>query len=73
MDIALCPDPGCDAPAEVVAWAVLASTDGPVAHVRTVCLNMHYYLLPDTSLRRYGTPAIPDRTERVWPGRSRRR
>ena len=28
------------------AWAVAASTNGPVPHVRTLCVNKHRYLLP---------------------------
>ena len=41
-----CPDPGCPAPAEVYAEVLLDSTDGPVRHARTLCLNRHLYHLP---------------------------
>jgi hypothetical protein len=36
-----CPERGCDVPAGVVDRFVLASTDGPVEHVRTWCLEGH--------------------------------
>jgi hypothetical protein len=47
MLIAACPDPECGAPAEIVPWAVAASTNGPVPHVRMQCVNKHRYLLPE--------------------------
>jgi hypothetical protein len=48
MLIAACPNPECGASAEIVPWAVADSTNGPVPHVRTLCVNKHCYLLPDT-------------------------
>jgi hypothetical protein len=44
--IARCPGPDCPAPAEVYAEAAHDSTDGPVRHARTFCLNRHFYQLP---------------------------
>lgn len=41
MLIAACPDPECGAPAEITPWAVAASTNGPIPHVRTLCVNKH--------------------------------
>jgi hypothetical protein len=41
-----CPDPDCGAPAEVYAETMLGSTDGPIPHARTYCLNQHFFLLP---------------------------
>jgi hypothetical protein len=41
-----CPDPGCGAPAEVLYRTVLASTDGPVEHVKVQCLVRHIFLMP---------------------------
>ena len=38
-----CPEPGCGVPAGVVDRFVLASTSGPVEHVRTWCLEGHGY------------------------------
>ena len=46
LRIATCPGPDCPAPAEVYAEAALDSTDGPVRHARTFCLNRHFYQLP---------------------------
>jgi hypothetical protein len=40
-ELIACPEPGCGMPAEVVDRFVLASTDGPVEHVRTWCLEGH--------------------------------
>ncbi len=36
-----CPEPGCDAPAEVLDRFALPSTGGPVVHLRTRCANHH--------------------------------
>jgi hypothetical protein len=44
--IAGCPEPDCSAPTEVYAEVALDSTDGPVRHARTFCLNRHFYQLP---------------------------
>lgn len=44
-DLIVCPNPGCDAPAEIVdRWSFL-STHGPVAHIKTVC-NAGHVLTP---------------------------
>ena len=48
LDLVVCPE--CSAPAEVVDRFVLPSTDGPVEHVKVVCLVRHWFLLPATSL-----------------------
>jgi hypothetical protein len=37
-----CPEPGCQAIAEIVARWVWPSTDGPVEHVKTHCLCGHW-------------------------------
>jgi hypothetical protein len=42
-ELIACPEPGCGVPAGVVDRFVLASTSGPVEHVRTWCLNGHGY------------------------------
>jgi hypothetical protein len=59
MRIAACPDPDCGAPAEITPLAVAASTSGPVPHVRTLCVNKHRYLLPDTWVRSHNTRPVP--------------
>jgi hypothetical protein len=40
-EIIACSEPACLAPAEVTDRFVLPSTDGPVEHVRTRCLDGH--------------------------------
>jgi hypothetical protein len=40
-EIIACPEPACLAPGEAMDRFVLASTDGPVEHVRTRCLEGH--------------------------------
>ena len=40
-ELIACPERGCGVPAGVVDRFVLASTDGPVEHVRTWCLEGH--------------------------------
>jgi hypothetical protein len=46
LRIATCPGPDCSAPAEVYAEVTHGSTDGPVRHARTFCVNRHFYQLP---------------------------
>jgi hypothetical protein len=50
MDAALlllpCPEPTCDAPAEVLDRMVIESTDGLIEHVRTQCLGGHRFFMP---------------------------
>jgi hypothetical protein len=41
-----CPDPTCDAPAELIDRFRLPSTGGPVELVRTHCLHRHIFTLP---------------------------
>jgi hypothetical protein len=36
-----CPDAGCGAPAEIVDRWQFASTDGPLEHLKTRCLDGH--------------------------------
>jgi hypothetical protein len=40
-DLIVCPNPDCDATAEIVDRWAFPSTDGPVAHVKTVCAAGH--------------------------------
>ena len=46
LDLTACPEPGCSSPAEIVDRFALRSTDGPIEHVRTRCLNGHHFFLP---------------------------
>ena len=48
LDTTTCPE--CGAVAEVTDRAVLESTAGPVEHVRVVCLDRHWFLLPAESV-----------------------
>ena len=48
LDLVVCPE--CAAPAEVVDRFALPSTDGPVEHVKVVCLARHWFLLPAGAL-----------------------
>lgn len=41
MEIVRCPEMGCDAPAEVLETWTFGSTDGPLVHVKTRCLDGH--------------------------------
>jgi hypothetical protein len=41
-----CPDVPCGAVAEVVDRITVGSTDGPIEHVRTRCLDGHAFFLP---------------------------
>jgi hypothetical protein len=68
MLITACPDPECGAPAEITLWAVATSTNGPVPHVRTLCVNKHSYLLPATWTRSHDTCPAPVR-DAALPGR----
>jgi hypothetical protein len=43
ITIVACPDPDCGAPATISARWTWPSTDGPVEHVQTLCLNGHCY------------------------------
>ena len=44
MELTACPD--CGAPAEVTDRFAMASTDGPIEHVRVYCAHRHWFLLP---------------------------
>jgi hypothetical protein len=57
MDATTCP--GCGAPAEVTDRDVLESTDGPIEHVRVVCVRRHWFLLSTESLARGRRAPVP--------------
>ena len=48
MDLTICPE--CGALAEIQWRAVMESTDGPIEHAKTLCVNRHWYLLPAAAL-----------------------
>jgi hypothetical protein len=41
-----CPDPNCDAVAELVDRTALQSTDGPIEHVKVQCVRGHNFFMP---------------------------
>lgn len=44
MDLTVCPK--CGEVAEIQRRPVLESTDGPIEHVKTLCIRRHWFLLP---------------------------
>jgi hypothetical protein len=46
LSLVPCPDPACDAPAEVTDRVTMQSTSGPVDHMRTQCLHRHIFFMP---------------------------
>jgi hypothetical protein len=70
MDDTVCPEVGCDLPAEILDRRILKSTDGPIEHSRSVCVGGHRFLMPTAMLperqnlsgaRRFAfTTATPD-------------
>jgi hypothetical protein len=67
IQIVVCPEPGCDAAAEIVSRWVWPSTDGPVEHVKTNCLLGHARTLLTASLV---TPPAAVRAVRPSPRRN---
>jgi hypothetical protein len=43
LELIPCPEPTCDAIAEITSRWVLASTDGLVEHLQTRCLDGHVF------------------------------
>jgi hypothetical protein len=41
-----CPDPACEAPAEILDRFAPGSTDGPMDHAKTYCVRHHIFVLP---------------------------
>jgi hypothetical protein len=52
-----CPDPTCQAPAEIIGQWTLDSTDGPVEHVKTCCAAGHVFTPRTESLAAAGADA----------------
>ncbi len=44
VELTVCPE--CGEVAEVQWRAVLESTDGPIEHARTMCVQRHWFFLP---------------------------
>ena len=66
MDATTCPE--CGAPAEITDRDVLESTDGPVEHVRVVCVRRHWFLLSTASLARGRRVPVPGPAPVSRPG-----
>jgi hypothetical protein len=74
MDATTCPE--CGAPAEVAERSAWESTDGPVEHVRVVCVRRHWFLMFAASLaatHRLSAPAEPVPPAERRPRRPARR
>ena len=46
MDFELTHCPDCGLPAEVVSRTALPSTDGPIDHIKTLCITGHWFFSP---------------------------
>jgi hypothetical protein len=57
MELTTCPE--CGNAAEIKWRDVLESTDGPIEHVKIVCVERHWFLMPTASLN---SPQMPERT-----------
>ena len=60
LDLTVCPEPTCSSPAQIFDRSALESTDGPIEHVRTRCLNRHVFLLPVERLTSPHVVPVPD-------------
>jgi hypothetical protein len=67
-ELIACPEPGCDVPAGVVDRFVLASTGGPVEHVRTWCLEGHGFTQRVDALVAWPMVRARRPLETGWPG-----
>ncbi|MGH3794560.1 MAG: hypothetical protein ACRDSP_06690 [Pseudonocardiaceae bacterium] len=47
--------PGCGEIAEIRDRVVLSSTDGPVEHIRMMCIRWHHFVLPVAGLDQMST------------------
>ena len=52
-----CPD--CGEIAEIRDHFVLSSTDGPIEHMRMICVRRHHFVLPIAGLERVFTLSPP--------------
>jgi hypothetical protein len=56
MEIVDCPE--CGRPAELESWS-LPSTGDDLEHVKLLCVNRHWFLMPREMLMRRTAPARP--------------
>jgi hypothetical protein len=52
LELVACPDPTCDAIAEIADRITLTSTSGAVETVKTRCLRRHIFILDADGLER---------------------
>jgi hypothetical protein len=69
MDLTTCPE--CGNAAEITSRDVFESTDGPIEHVKVVCVALHWFVLPVASLATVAPLAEPTPTRPERPTRSR--
>lgn len=68
-DLTFCPE--CGQPAEIQSRAMLDSTDGPVEHVRILCVGDHYFFMPlDGLTARLSQPWNDERSPEFQASRS---
>jgi hypothetical protein len=70
MDMTTCPE--CGAPAEVTDRTALESTDGPMEHVKILCVRRHWFLMPTAMLADRIPPAQPSSAPAAQPVRRQR-
>jgi hypothetical protein len=46
LELISCPEPSCQATAEILDRFLLGSTSGPVEHAKTYCVHRHFFVLP---------------------------
>jgi hypothetical protein len=63
MEIVDCPE--CGRPAELEFWSSLPSTGEQLEHVKTLCVNRHWFLMPREMLMRRAASARPRAEERA--------
>lgn len=65
IDTTSCPE--CGEVAEVQDRDVLGSTEGPVEHIKILCVNRHWFLLPAPPPASIGADLERTRRPRVRP------
>ena len=50
MELTACPQPECGLPCEIEERHILESSDGPVEHIRLLCIAGHRYNMPTSML-----------------------
>jgi hypothetical protein len=70
LDLTVCPEPSCSSPAYIVDRSAMESTDGPIEHARTRCLNRHHFLLPVERLTSLHAADVPDAAADALPSPS---